>query len=294
MDDAASELHIVIAQRSLDIGVSSLEGDVGESEELHVEFEDHAAHLDGGVAGLGIHAAHMGHADRKIHVPHDLGIEDIRDLGQVLLPVGLPVIERDIFQRRALCVRRREPVCQRVDGRRDILLEEDLLQALVVVGHPPAAAQGRHCLLGLDLISCEHPGILGVLLLLQLHIEFTEDLLEGLAHAGFLLLLEEHPLIFGEPARSVQCDGMRDKKLRVRSGLCACASELFQRAQEDMPVCCLLLLRGGIILFRCTFPDEHKPVQDSRRHRIDAQVAQFAVAVGVFFLHSPLKHCDTA
>ena len=93
VDDAASELHIVIAHRSLDVGVRPLEGNVGEPEELHVEFEDHAAHLDRGVAGLGIHAAHMGHADREIHIPHDLGIEDIRDLGQVLLPVGLPVIE---------------------------------------------------------------------------------------------------------------------------------------------------------------------------------------------------------
>ena len=106
VDDAAAQLHVVVPHGSLDVGVGALERDVGEPEEFHVEREDHAAHLDGGVAGLGIHAAHMGHADRKIHVPHDLGVENVRNLGQVLLPISLSVIEGDVFQRRALGVRR--------------------------------------------------------------------------------------------------------------------------------------------------------------------------------------------
>ena len=102
VDHTAPQLNVVAAQRPLDKGVRPLKRDVGNAEQFHVELEDHAAHLDGRVAGLGVHAAHMGHADRQVHVPHDFGIEDVRDLGELFLFISLAVIEGDIFQRRAL------------------------------------------------------------------------------------------------------------------------------------------------------------------------------------------------
>ena len=38
----------------------------------------HATGRTGWLGWVHGHAAHMGHADRQVHIPHDLGIEDVR------------------------------------------------------------------------------------------------------------------------------------------------------------------------------------------------------------------------
>ena len=101
---------------------------------------------------------------------------------------------------------------------------------------------------------------------------------------------------------------MRHKELFVRCRFCAGASQFLQCAHQRLSACCgvrirqpllcLCLVRRRILLRRChlrrTNFNEHQPIQNARRHRVDAQIAQFAVAVGILFLHSPLEHGDAA
>ena len=102
VDHTAAQLHAVVIQRSFDESMGPFEGHIGNTKKLHVESKDRAAHLNGGVAGLGIHAAHMGNADGQIHIPHDFRIKDVRHFFQLLLLMCLPVIEGDKLQSRTL------------------------------------------------------------------------------------------------------------------------------------------------------------------------------------------------
>ena len=272
MDHPAAQLDAVGGKLSLDIGVGPLEGHVAEAEKLHIEGQNDLSHLDGGMAGLGVYAAHMGHADGQIHIPHDLGVEDVRDLGKLLFPVGPPVIEGNILQGRGLGVGRGEPVGQGVKGDGNVLPEIDLLQAAFVVRHPPAALEGRQGLPGLDLIARKHPGVRSLLFLLQLPVEFPVDLLEGLLQARLLVLLEKEPLEGGKESQGKEGNRMGRIEEGLRPG------GLFPDLVQSP--CQALLCPLG----------EDQAAQDPRRHGVFHQVPELAVAVGILFLHGPFEH----
>ena len=203
----------------------------------------------------------------------------------------LPVIEGDKLQSRTLRICRREPVGQRVNRGCDILAEENLLQAFIVIRHPPAAFQGRHGLFGLDLITREHSGVKGILLFFQLDIELTEDLLEGLLQAGFFLLLKKQSLVNRQQSHLAECGRMRHQKPGIRGKPRSLSVQLLQSTcrNRTFHVSISITVHASILLF-CFRAHEYQPVQDSCRDRIRAQAVQLSETVDFLFLHGPFEH----
>ena len=210
---AASQLNGVISSRPLDEGVAFRQRHILQAEQRQVELHDGPAHLHGGMAGLRVHAARVGHAHRQIHVPHHLAVDNVRHLvdGQCLK--GLAVGELHPLQRGGLHVARGEPVRQGVNSGHNILLIKDLLQPFLVIRHPAPPPQAGHRLFRLNLITREQPGIPLPHLLGQLHVQLPEHLLEGLLH----LVLEEPPLIIMPVARPVKVQRMGDPQRLILS-----------------------------------------------------------------------------
>ena len=81
MNGAAAEVDGVVGQLTLNEGVAPFHTHVVQLEERQDKGQNGGAHLHGGMARLGINTARVGYADGQIHVPHDLGKDDGRDVG---------------------------------------------------------------------------------------------------------------------------------------------------------------------------------------------------------------------
>lgn len=169
------------------------------------------------MAGFGVDAACVRHADRQIHVAHDLGEEDVWHVVDFQLLTRLAVEKRHPFQRRRFDVRWGEPVRHRPDGRDDVLFVVDLLQAGFHVRHPAAGFQARQRPRGLNLVARIAQGLGVPQFIRRFDVQFAENLPNGLHNlVAIQLLLPRHPLLAlievvrvreNHLRRAVQCGG---------------------------------------------------------------------------------------
>ena len=97
MDHAAAQMDIVLTQFAFDVSETSFYRHVLEMEQRHCQFHQHAAHLDGRVAGFRIDASGMGYTYCQVYVSHHFRENDRRNLRDFHQLVVLAVVEADIF-----------------------------------------------------------------------------------------------------------------------------------------------------------------------------------------------------
>ena len=157
------------------------------------------AHLNGGMAGLRVHAPCMSHAHSQIHIPHHFTVYKIWHFLHGQTAKSLPVGKFHPLQSGTFHITGRKPVCQSINPGDDIFLIKDFLQSFLIVSNPAAAPKASHCSGWLNLVSGKHPGIFLSHFLWKLYIQLPEHLFKGLTNSfvkqKFLVLMPLASLI---------------------------------------------------------------------------------------------------
>ena len=98
VDHAASQMNTVLSPAAFYQRMASLQHNIVYAEKRQVVFHNGLSHFHSGMAGLRIHSARMGHAHRKIHIPHNLGIYNGRNILYLYAFPRFPVGEFHPFQ----------------------------------------------------------------------------------------------------------------------------------------------------------------------------------------------------
>ena len=193
VDHAGAHVHRPGGEFAFDPGVRAHEAHVGDVQQAQQLLRQGQAQLHGGVAGLRVHTAHIGHAHHQVQIPHGLGKEHRRHVLQGYVLSRAPAEKLHRFQGGSFDIRRAEPVCQGEHAHHQIFLVKDLLQPFLIVHGPATALQQCQSAARLHLVArvaAGHRALLpfvpgkGVIL--------PEDLLEGLHDP--LVIEKVHPV----------------------------------------------------------------------------------------------------
>ena len=143
---------------------------------------DCTAHLDGGVACFGIHPSCMGHADDKVNIAHYFGEHLGVYLTDVFIVKGTAVVKRHIFECRRFYVGWRKPVGHGIHHGGDVAVEAYFLETVLVIHGPLTLFEHSDGACRHYLIACITQRFRLLFFLFYRDIQFTEHLLEGLAH----------------------------------------------------------------------------------------------------------------
>ncbi len=282
MYDAAAEVYGVSTVFAVDQRMIFFKTNIFDTKQCEVESKDHTAHFYGRMCCFRIYAACVCNTDRKIHITHDLRIDDIGHFRNRQCFSVFPVSEDHTLQSRRFYIGRREPIRLRIDRSDDIVFIIDFLQAVLVICHPAPSFQCADRPFCLYLISCKHQTAVFVQFLRQFNIQFTEHLTERLFsafavsdHQQSLLIIRPDTLFvkvwrMSDPQCRFITDAVNISVLIWQSVLC------HQTADECISV-----------------RDEYKVFGDRFRDRIFTEQLQLSESEQVTFFHRCFKHSDS-